>query len=102
VRNRDVQLAMMLIGQVFLYIITALPFASNALYLTLTQNDPTSSKSAYRIAAEAFSQTLTSSFGIYVFNGVRNLYYKYTSTLSYILILVIFLCLYINCTEFSS
>jgi hypothetical protein len=64
----------MLIRQVFFYILTALPFASNALYLTLTQNDLVSSKSAYRIAAEAFSQTLTSSFGIYVFNGVRNLY----------------------------
>ncbi len=75
------QLAAMLIGQVFLYIITALPFASNALYSTLTQNDPTASKTAYRIAAEAFSQTLTSSFGIYVFNGVRNLYSIYIFTL---------------------
>jgi hypothetical protein len=68
------QLAGMLIGQVFLYIITALPFATNALYLTLTQYDPVASKSAYRIAAEALSQTLTSSFGIYVFNGVRKCY----------------------------
>lgn len=71
----------MLIGQVFLYIITALPFACNALYFTLTQNDPVSSKTAYRIAAEAFSQTLTSSFGIYVFSGVRNLYFIYIFTL---------------------
>ncbi|CAF1189222.1 unnamed protein product [Rotaria sordida] len=57
---------------------TALPFASNALYVTLTQHDATSSKSPYRIAAEAFSQTLTSSFGIYVFNGLS--FYVYTLT----------------------
>lgn len=61
----------MLVGQVLLYITTALPFASNFVYMTVTQYDSPSSKSPYRIAAETLVSTATGSFGTFVFNAVR-------------------------------
>jgi hypothetical protein len=61
----------MLIGQVVLYITTALPFVSNFVYTTVTQYDPPSSKSPYRIAAETLALTATGSFGTFIFNAVR-------------------------------
>ena len=73
-RNRDVQLATMLIRQVVLYIVTALPFVINMAYITATQYVPSSSKSAYRIAAENLSLTATGSFGTFLFNGVSILH----------------------------
>lgn len=88
----------MLIGQVILYITTALPFVSNMVYNTVTQYIPSSSKSAYRIAAENLSLTATGSFGTFLFNGVSvQSHYK----LSYS-VLVIVLYLYIDCTSVSS
>lgn len=60
----------MLIGQVLLYIITALPFVVNMAYGTATQYVPQSSKSAYRIAAEGLFTAVTASFGGYLFNAV--------------------------------
>ena len=65
------QLAAMLMGQVILYITTALPFVSNVVYLTVTQYDPPSKKSPHRIAAEALTSTATGSFGTFIFNAVR-------------------------------
>ncbi|CAF1530817.1 unnamed protein product [Adineta ricciae] len=78
VRKRDVQLATMLLGQVVLYILTALPFVSNFVYITLTQYDLPSSKSAYRSSAESLAITATGAFGIYVFNAMT--FYVYTLT----------------------
>ncbi|CAF1122242.1 unnamed protein product [Adineta ricciae] len=78
VRHRDLQLAAMLIGQVILYIVTALPFVSTFVYLTITQYDPQSSKSAYRIAAENLTLTATGSFGTFIFNALT--FYVYTLT----------------------
>lgn len=60
----------MLIGQVVLYITTALPFVINFAYATATQYVPSSSKSPYRIAAESLAGTATGSFGTFLFNGV--------------------------------
>ncbi|CAF1557873.1 unnamed protein product [Adineta steineri] len=77
-RKRDLQLAAMLIGQVTLYIITALPFVTNFVYLTVTQYDSPSSKSAYRVAAEALASTATGSFGTVIFNALT--FYVYTLT----------------------
>ncbi|CAF1196627.1 unnamed protein product [Adineta steineri] len=77
-RKRDLQLAAMLIGQVTLYIITALPFVTNFVYLTVTQYDSPSSKSAYRVAAEALASTATGSFGTFIFNALT--FYVYTLT----------------------
>ncbi|CAF5100237.1 unnamed protein product [Rotaria sp. Silwood1] len=76
VRKRDVQLSAMLIGQVVLYITTALPFVSNFVYVTVTQYIPSSSKSAYRIAAETLALTATGSFGTFIFNALT--FYVYT------------------------
>ncbi|CAF1056619.1 unnamed protein product [Adineta steineri] len=77
-RKRDLQLAAMLIGQVALYIITALPFVTNFVSLTVTQYDSPSSKSAYRVAAEALASTATGSFGTFIFNPLT--FYVYTLT----------------------
>lgn len=60
----------MLIGQVALYIIAVLPFVSGMAYATATQYIPTSSKSAYQIAAENLMLTATGSFSSFLFNGV--------------------------------
>jgi len=60
----------MLIGQVVLYIVTALPFVINMAYTTATQYVPPASKSRYRLAAEYLSLTATGSFGTYLFNAV--------------------------------
>lgn len=60
----------MLIGQVVLYITTALPFVSYFVYTTITQYDPPSSKSPYRVAAESLTGTATGSFGTFIFNAV--------------------------------
>ncbi|CAF1181713.1 unnamed protein product [Rotaria sordida] len=78
VRKRDLQLSTMLIGQVVLYITTALPFVSNFVYLTVTQYVPSSSKSSYRIAAESLAITTTGSFGTFIFNALT--FYVYTLT----------------------
>ncbi|UJR06734.1 hypothetical protein I4U23_011023 [Adineta vaga] len=78
VRYRDLQLATMLIGQVILYIITALPFVSTFVYMTITQYDPQSGKSSYRIAAESLALTATGSFGTFIFNALT--FYVYTLT----------------------
>ena len=61
----------MLVGQVVLYITTALPFVSNFVYSTIRQYDSPASKSLYRIAAEALASTATGSFGTFIFNAVR-------------------------------
>ncbi|UJR17061.1 hypothetical protein I4U23_003958 [Adineta vaga] len=78
VRHRDLQLAAMLIGQVVLYIVTALPFVSTFIYMTITQYDPPASKSAYRNAAESLALTATGSFGTFIFNALT--FYVYTLT----------------------
>lgn len=91
----------MLIGQVVLYISTALPFVSMMAYTTVTQYDPASSKSAYRIAAENFALTATGSFGTYLFNGVSQCMIVFISG-CFVILLVIFLCLHIDCTHISS
>ncbi|CAF3815536.1 unnamed protein product [Rotaria sp. Silwood1] len=76
VRKRDLQLSAMLIGQVALYITTALPFVSNFVYTAVTQYVPSSSKSAYRIAAETLALTATGSFGTFIFKALT--FYVYT------------------------
>ncbi|UJR18279.1 hypothetical protein I4U23_005182 [Adineta vaga] len=78
VRKRDIQLSTMLIGQVVLYIVTALPFVSNFIYLTITQYDPPSSRTPYRNAAESLSITATGAFGTFIFNAMT--FYVYTLT----------------------
>ena len=74
VRKRDVQLSAMLIGQVILYIVTALPFVCNFVYLSITQYDPPSMRTPYRNAAESLAIVATGAFGTYVFNAVRTLF----------------------------
>ncbi|CAF1245770.1 unnamed protein product [Adineta ricciae] len=78
VRKRDVQLSAMLIGQVVLYIVTALPFVCNFVYLSITQYDPPSMRTPYRNAAESLAIVATGAFGTYVFNAMN--FYVYTLT----------------------
>ncbi|CAF1494457.1 unnamed protein product [Adineta ricciae] len=93
VRHRHLQLATMLIGQVILYTVTALPFVSTFVYMKITRYDPQSSKSAYRIAAE--------SFGTFIFNALR-IYFIFKLNIFDCVISDEFLCLYINSSKFSS
>ncbi|CAF1651701.1 unnamed protein product [Adineta ricciae] len=80
VRKRDVQLSAMLIGQVILYIVTALPFVSNFVYLSIIQYDRPSMRTPYRNAAENLATVATGAFVTYVFNAMN--FYIYTLTVS--------------------
>ncbi|UJR19213.1 hypothetical protein I4U23_022343 [Adineta vaga] len=77
-RKRDIQLSAMLIGQVILYIVTALPFVCNFVYLSITQYDPPSMRTSYRNAAESLAIVATGAFGTYIFNAMS--FYVYTLT----------------------
>lgn len=90
----------MLIGQVFLYIITTLPYASIILYNTFTWQNP--GQSPRYIAIENFFITLFTSFGYYIFNGVRRFLINLNFALIRGTIIAIVLRLYIDCTEFST
>ena len=60
----------MLIAHVVLLMVTNVLYIATILYVNTTRHIPTSSRSAYRLAAESFVNTFLASFFYYVYNGV--------------------------------
>ena len=100
IHSKDRQLVAMVIGQITLYITTTWPYVSVMIYNVLTQNTPSSSKSAARIAIETFALTFSTNFFLYVFNGVS--VRKANSEILNLFYLDFISCLYINSIKFST